>query len=167
MRLRALCGYQDTKIAPQMPRFPAARAVTRRRDPDRSRAAASVRYLGAGQPSLRLPIQLRCSVNDVRRQFRSGGTLLELDRQKIVAYVLFVEALLRMTRTVRIGRPETRGIRRQKFIDENESTVYKPEFHFCVCDDDSPFMGDSNSTIIDRERMRPDLLRDFFSDHRG
>src|SRR5580692_10483949 len=83
----------------------------------------------------RLAVLVAGACDDLGRQFRSRCLLVPVERLEIVAYKLFVEARRADALAVAVGGPETRGVRRQHFVDQREAPVaVDPEFKLGVGD---------------------------------
>ncbi len=77
------------------------------------------------------------------RQRRAGSGLVPVQRFQVVAYVLLVVGRRVATQLVRVGRPETRGIRRQRLVDEVQGTrAVDAEFEFGIGNDDATRQGE-------------------------
>src|SRR3982750_3236642 len=78
-----------------------------------------------------------------RRSFTVPLALLALPFE-IVPQWLLVEAGLRAAWRIRLRRPETRAVRRQYLVDEENSTVGRAtELEFRVGDDDATLFSDA------------------------
>src|SRR5438874_5252759 len=71
------------------------------------------------------------------RQRRRRRRLLPIEGFEIIADKLFVEARRTSPSNVLIGRPETRRIRRQTFVNQNQFAVYNSKFEFSVGNNNS------------------------------
>ena len=80
-------------------------------------------------------------LDDLGGQGWAGRSLVPIERLEIIAHELFVETRRALADDVLIRRPETRGIGRETFVDQEQFAVDRAEFEFCVGDDDSAFRG--------------------------
>jgi len=111
----------------------------------------------ACEPFVGLKI-LRCRFrDDIRRQHRTGRGFVPIKRFEIVADELFVEARLAATGLILVGRPETLGIRREHFVNQNEFAVVQTELKFRVRNDDAAFAGVIAGEIVNPQTRRTRL----------
>src|SRR5438874_11135260 len=75
------------------------------------------------------------------RQRRRRRRILTIEGFEIIEDKLFVEARRTLPSNVLIGRPETRRIRRQTFVNQDQFAVYNSKFEFCVGNNNSATSG--------------------------
>ena len=105
----------------------------------------------AGNALVRFPVFVSRAGDDVRRQRRSRRLLVPADPLEIVAHVLLVERRLRLAGSVLIGRPETRRIGRERFVDPDELPAQQAEFKFRIGDDDASLGGVLGRALVQRQ----------------
>ena len=76
-------------------------------------------------------------LDDLRGNRGAGRRFVPIERLEIIAHELFVEAGRALPDDVLIRRPETRGIRRETFVDQEQFAADRSEFEFRVGDDDA------------------------------
>jgi len=64
-----------------------------------------------------------------------------MDGFQIIANVLFIEGRLRASGPILFARPETRRVRRQNFISEDQLRTDKPKFELRIRDNDAARFG--------------------------
>src|SRR6185437_13814624 len=110
------------------------------------RAAGSARQAGEG-----FAILLAGSGDDLRRQLRPRRLLVPVESLEIVAHELLVEARRAGAWPVGVGRPEARGIRRERLIDQGErAALIDYELELGVGNDDAAAEGMRRRELIER-----------------
>jgi len=90
-------------------------------------------------------------LDNIRREFRGRGLFRPVEAVEVISQELFVETRLRAAGFVGIHGPESRRVRRQELINQNEAVINDPEFKLCVRYDD-PFLGSQIAAeLIDLE----------------
>ena len=69
-----------------------------------------------------------------------------------IAHELLVEARLLGALDVGIDRPETRRIRREHFVAQDDRAIHLAEFEFRIGDDDAALACMLGSTVVDCKR---------------
>src|SRR5713226_9234237 len=104
--------------------------------------------LSACQASERLDVLFPRPFHHVRRQRGHRRLLVPVDALEVVADELLVKARLWAARSIAIERPEPRGVRGQRLVDQDHPLLrgsaivgQKPEFELGVGDDDATRFG--------------------------
>ncbi len=101
--------------------------------------------------------------HDVGRQSGCGRLLVPRESFQVIAHELFVEARLAAAGFVLIGGPETGGIGRQNFVDEDEFAIGQAKFEFGVGDDDAALESIFGGEGINLEAEFFGEFSDFFA----
>src|SRR4029077_9110471 len=105
--------------------------------------------------------------DDVVRQFRAGRRLVPTERLAVVAYELLIEGRLRLTRRELVGRPEARGVGRERLVGEHQGAVpVETELELGVGDQDPAGGGVLRDVPIELERRALDVLVALAADQR-
>src|SRR5215831_5507262 len=99
---------------------------------------------GLSEALVRFDVALAGGLDDVGRDGRPGSRPVPVDGPGPVADDLLVERALWPPRLPRLGGPQTRGVRRQHLVGEDERPVRCPaELDLGVGDDDPPGQRDA------------------------
>src|SRR6187399_621620 len=90
---------------------------------------AGLFQLEATEQTERLDVFLARFLNDVVWKGRHRWLLVPANRFQVVAHELLVEARLRTAGGVRVARPEARGIRCQRFVDQDNLALVRSVEH--------------------------------------
>src|SRR4051794_4132511 len=102
-----------------------------------------------GEARERFQVLGACAGDDFRRKLRPRGSLVPVERFQIVADELLVEGGRAYAFLICVRRPETRGVRRQDFVDERQRAVGAlRELELGVGDDDAAFARMFRSELI-------------------
>lgn len=98
--------------------------------------------------------------------WQNGGWRLLVPRQgfEVVADELLVETRLAAPGFVAVGWPESRGVWREDFVDEEKNTVAEAELKFCVGDNNAVFSGMIAGVSVEPETNEADLLGEIGAD---
>src|ERR1039457_5826316 len=94
-------------------------------------------------------------------------SLVPIQHFEVIADELFVEARLRLARYVRVGGPEARAVRRERFVDEEQLVTIETKFEFRVGDDDAALGGVIAGEAVEREGNVPDLFGERLANNLG
>jgi len=108
---------------------------------DAHRAPLQLFYFLASQPLKRLQIFGGRSRDDVAGQLRPGRRLVPIERLEVIAHELLVKTGRALPDHILIFRPEAGRIRSQAFVDQQQLSIDRPEFEFCVRNDNSALRG--------------------------
>src|SRR6266540_5995178 len=106
-------------------------------------------------------------LDDVGWKVGSGRLVIPPGRIQPVPEELLVERWLGMSGLVAIGRPETRGVRREHLVTQDQLTVGEPKLELGVCQDDPPLQGMSRGELVQLERYLLKLLGQASTDQVG
>ncbi len=95
-----------------------------------------------------------------------GRLLVPMDRFKIVAHELFVKGRLRAARLPRRGLPETRGVRRQHLIGQDDAFRRSAKLKFRVGQDQAARFGMRGGLVVDGQRQALEFCRVGLADGR-
>src|SRR5437764_10437045 len=98
-------------------------------------------------------------LNDLPRQMWRGRRFVPVECLQIIAHKLFVETRRADADLVLIRWPETRGIRSETFVDQEQVITQASEVEFCVGDNDSTRGGVFTSRLVDFEAEIAGQLR--------
>src|SRR5207249_4236452 len=107
----------------------------------------------------RLAVFLRRLLDDARRQLRARRLTVPADLCEVIADVLLIEARLRASALVLVGRPEAAGVRRQALVDQDNLVVQPAELELGVGDDDPPLTSIVAAVSVDRQAAQRDGVR--------
>ena len=114
-----------------------------------------------GQPFVGFQIFCAGFGNDIGREHGAGRGFVPSERFEVVADELFVEARLAAARLILVGGPETRGIRRHYFVNQNQFAVAQTKFELGVGDDDATLASVITSGLVNLQAQIPRLGRQF------
>src|SRR5438045_6019725 len=80
-------------------------------------------------------------LDHILRQARGWRTLIPVECLQIIAHELFIETRWALSDGVLIFGPETRGVRCQTFVNQEQVSIDCAEFKFCICDDDAALLS--------------------------
>src|SRR5689334_20049018 len=111
----------------------------------------------ASKPPICLLILFARFGDDFRRKRGRRGALIPCKRLEVVAYVLFIEGELRPAGIVRIHRPVSRRVRRERLVCQRQPAFDEPEFQLCIRQDDAALQRIRRRTPINLQRQVSEL----------